>query len=147
MKGRYNPSQLTMDKLFEVPAAPKLTPGSLQFNNELRNVLSAILKQSPKSRYEIAARMSELLDEEISKNMIDSWTAESRRGWRFPFEFTAAFETACESYQLTELLAQKRGCKILVGEEVLLAELGKLESMEADLKERKKALKQIMKRR
>lgn len=141
MKQRRNSRQMTLDALFVIPKTPVQIPGSLNYAVELRHVLSQALKESPKSRYEIAAKMSEQLGIEITKNQLDAWTAESRDQWRFPLEYAAAFEAACGCYRLTELLAAKRGCKVLIGEEALLAELGRLERMEADLKEQKKLIK------
>lgn len=126
---------------FDVPVAPAPIGGSLEYSHELCHVLSDALKHSPKSRYQIAADMSELTGQDITKAMLDAWTAESKQPWRFPFEFAAAFEVACISTCLQELLGRKRGSRILVGEEVLLAELGRLEKAEADISLRKRLLK------
>lgn len=71
---------------FEVPAAPTPIPGALNMSTEMRGLVSNILKDCPKSRFEVAARMSELTGVEITKYQLDSWTAESRDGWRFPLE-------------------------------------------------------------
>jgi hypothetical protein len=43
----------------------------------------------PLSRYQVAAKMSELLDVDITKTMLDSWTAESKEQHRFPALFFA----------------------------------------------------------
>ncbi len=137
--------QLTFDDL--VPKAPQPIEGSLNVGLEVRGLLKRVMKESPKSRYEIAAKMSELLGFEITKHQLDSWTAESRDGWRFPLEYLPAFEMACETHELTNWLAKKRGCRLLIGEEALLAELGKVERMEQEIKERKKALKELLKKR
>lgn len=145
MSRRHGQDHLTLD-LFEIPQASSL-PGSLAGGMDVRGLLSDALKRSPRSRFEIAARMSELTGTEITKNQLDSWSAESREGWRFPLEYAPSFETACESYALTQWLAAKRGCKVLVGEEALLAELGKIEQMELDLKQQKAALKGYLGRR
>jgi len=133
--------QLTFSSLFEIPKPVQPVSGSLNFSVELRQVLSNALKNCPKSRFEIASRMSELLGIEVTKNSLDSWCAESREAWRFPFEFSAAFEEATETLALTQLLAGKRGAKVLVGEEVLRSELGKLEMAEMDIKRKKMILK------
>ncbi len=130
---------------FDVPVAPAPTGGSLDCANELRAELSAALKETPLSRYAVAARMSELTGHEISKSMLDSWTAESKLPWRFPFEFAAAFETVCGTTRLQALLGRKRGSRILVGEEVLLMELGRIEKTEVELASRKKALRERLK--
>ncbi len=127
--------------LFDVPKRPAETPGALNFSAELRAVLTEALKKCPRSRYEVAARMSELLGVEVTKFQLDSWTAESRDAWRFPFEYSAAFEAATETMVLQDLLARKRGCRVLVGADVLKAELGKLELQEAEIRERRRLLK------
>ncbi len=133
--------------LFDVPSAPALIGGSLDYATELRYALSDALKKTPLSRHEIAARMSELTGHDISKSMLDAWTAESKAVWRFPFEYAAAFEAACESHCLQELLARKRGTRILVGEDALLAEMGKVQKAKTDLAEREKALRHRMRRK
>lgn len=127
--------------LFEIPRAPTPIGGSLNYALELRAVLSDSLKNTPKSRYEVAARMSELLGVEITKEMLDSWTAESKKPWRFPFEYAAAFEASCDTTSLQELLGRKRGSRILVGEDNLFAELGRIQQTRADLGEREKLIK------
>lgn len=132
--------------LFDIPRAPAPTGGSLDYATELRNVLSEALKKTPQSRYLIAARMGELTGQDISKSMLDAWTAESKTPWRFPFEYAAAFEAACETTCLQELLGRKRGCRILVGEEALHAELGKVIEQKIELAEREKALKTRLRR-
>ena len=140
------PDTQTLD-LFDVPRPPAPTAGSLACGSQLRHLLSEVLKRCPKSRYEVAARMSELAGAEVTRHQLDSWTAESREGWRFPFEYTAAFEAATDSYALTQLLASQRGCSLLVGEEALLAEMGRLDRQEQELRERKAALRSVLGRR
>lgn len=88
--------------------------------------------------------MSELLGVEVTKNQLDAWTAESRDGWRFPFEYAAAFEVACDSMCLQELLSGKRGARVFAGKDALRAELGKLELMEGEVRERKRLLKKFL---
>lgn len=127
--------------LFDVPTAPAPVGGSLDYTRELNHVLSQAITESGRSRYEVAGRMSELTGQDITKSMLDAWTAESKHEWRFPFEFAAAFEAACESTCLQELLGRKRGSRILVGEDALHAELGRLDIDEARIKSRRAALK------
>jgi hypothetical protein len=134
---------LTVD-MFDIPRAPAPTGGSLDYSVELAHVLSEALKKSPKSRYEIAARMSELVGQEIGKATLDAWTAESKSGWRFPFEYAAAFEVACGCTSMQELLCRKRGSRILEGEEALQAELGRLECEEHAVKQRRLAIRKYL---
>ena len=134
---------LTLD-LFEVPMPTAPMPGALNFSHALRRLLSDLLKNSPQSREIIAGRMSELTGETITKHQLDSWTAESREGWRFPLEYLPALEVACETHQVTTWLADLRGCKVLVGKEALDAEIGKLERLKEDAGKRIKQLKHAM---
>jgi len=141
MKQRHDP--LTMD-LFEVPIARAPLPGALAIGPALRHLLSDLLKASPLQRFEIAALMSELTGQEITKHQLDSWTADSREGWRFPLEYLPAFEVALSTHSITAWLADLRGCKVLVGKEALDAEIGKLERLKEDAARKIKQLKQAM---
>lgn len=134
---------LTLD-LFEVPTPVSPLAGNLDLDMPLRMALSDSLKHADADRWAVAAEMSRLTGREISKYMLDAYTAESRSDHNFPFRYAAAFEVATSSYCLTNMLAKARGCKVLVGKEALLAELGRIDHMEADLKQQKAALKRYL---
>lgn len=134
---------LTLD-LFEVPMPRVPLPGALDVGLQLRHLISDLLKASPKTRFEIAARMSELLGHEVSTHQLNAWTAESREGWRFPLEYLPAFEVAVETHQVTTWMADLRGCKVLVGKDAMDAEIGKLERLKEDAARRIKQLKHAM---
>lgn len=137
------PDALTLD-LFEIPQPAPAAEGALNFAVELRHLLSRMLKACPRSRYEVAARMSELLGADISKYQLDAWTAESREPWRFPLEYAIALEVACESHALTEWLAAKRGGLVLWGKEALRAQLGQLELTHDQAARRIREIKRTM---
>src|SRR3972149_3251919 len=65
--------------------------GSFDIDRQFREAISAALKACPWSRYQVAARMSELAGQEITASMIYSWTAESKEHHRFPAVFLSAF--------------------------------------------------------
>lgn len=134
---------MTLD-LFEVPVARDPKPGALAVGLPLRHLLSDLLKASPLSRFDIAARMSELTGQEITKHQLDAWTAESRDGWRFPLEYLPAFEVAVGTHDITAWVASLRGCKVLVGKEALDAEIGRLERARDEAAKRIKHLKSTM---
>lgn len=134
---------LTMD-LFEVPVPTAPLPGALNFSLTLRHLISDALKSNPLTRTDIAARMSELTGDSITKHQLDAWTAESREGWRFPLEYLPALEVACETTVLTAWIASIRGGKVLMGKEALDAEIGKLERLKEDAGRKIKQLKIAM---
>ena len=139
--------QHTPDLFASIPRAVPAAPGALNFSVELRAALSQALKTTPHTRYQVAAQMGDLLGLEVTKYQLDSWTAESRDAWRFPFEYAAAFEVACETACLQELLARTRGYRLLEGEDSLLVDLGRIEQMEGELKRQKQEIKQYLGRK
>lgn len=135
---------LVTPDMFAIPAPAVPSVGGLDVGLGLRHLLSDLLKASPATRYQIAARMAELTGHEISKHQLDSWTAESREAWRFPLEYLPALEVALESHAITAWIADLRGCTLLVGKDALLAELGKVERAKQDLLGREKTLKRLL---
>lgn len=71
--------------------------GSLDIDNEIRAAVSQDIKYAHDStgrelsRYEVAARMSELTGHEITKSMLDNFSAESHEKHRFLCQFLPAF--------------------------------------------------------
>ena len=101
--------------------------GSFNIDRSFREAISAALKQCPLSRYQVAARMSELTDTDITKTMLDSWTAESKEQHRFPVIFLPAF---CEAVGCTEplkMLGTLIGVFVLPGPEALRAEIQRMD--------------------
>lgn len=133
--------QMTLDELFEIPRPVVATPASMDYDKEIRHLLPSALKQISKTRYEVCARMSELIGHEITISMLNSWTAESREAWRFPMAYATPFEIACDTFCLTEFQARQRGCKVYAGDEVRQAEIGRIESQMSELAVKLKAMK------
>ena len=109
--------------------APKA--GSLDIDIEFRELISQTLKECPYSRYHVAARMSELTGHEITKSMLDSWTAESKDNHRFPAVFLPAFCNAVGNAAVVDFLGRKTGVYVLPGKEALRAEVQKLKEQKS----------------
>jgi len=114
--------------------------GSLNIQYQFQAVISDCIKGCTLSRWEIAGRMSALINQEISKYMLDTWTAESKEYHRFPAEYLPAFCQAVDSYEPLRFLAEKAGVFMLPGPEALRSEIKKIEE------EIKKLQKQRQKR-
>lgn len=127
---RIDPKQLTIfdaiRRIQEREAAHKPS-GSFDIDRQFREAISATIKGCPRSRYEIAARMSELIGQEITKTTLDSWTAESKDGHRFPAIFLSAFCEATGSSEPLKILGRLVGVFVMPGPEALRAEIQKLE--------------------
>lgn len=120
-------------------------PGSFNIGVQIREMISEGIKQSGLSRYETAARMSELVGEEITKSQLDSWTAESKEGHRFPVQYLAAFAKTTGYIEPLRLIADMIGCYIVESEGALLSELGRIDQYKRKLSEREKAIREFLK--
>lgn len=137
-------SDLLTPDLFEVPVPVRPIPGALAVGPALRGLLSDLLKRGPGSRHDVAARMSELTGDHISKHQLDSWTAESREGWRFPLEYLPAFEEAVHTHDVTAWVADLRGARLSVGREALEAQLGRVAQQRDELARQERVLKKLL---
>jgi hypothetical protein len=129
---------------FPVPRAVELGPGTLDLDARVRAEVKRMIRDSGLLRDEIARRMSEASGRGIVKHHLDSWTAPSRPAWQFPFHLAPAFEAATGSRGLLELLAEVRGCRVLVGVESLNAEIGRLQREETELRRKRLALTKLL---
>lgn len=137
---------LTME-LFSIPEAVEAIAGMLDMDVAIREALNDAIKFSDFNRYEIAAEMSRLTGRNITRYMLDAYTSDSREAHNFPLRYAVAFEQVTGSYCIMQLLAKLRGCKVLVGDEALYAELGRLEQAEMEVKSQRTMLKQFIESR
>lgn len=119
-------------------------PGSFNVRERLAEALTEALKGCPFTRYEAAARMSELLGVEVTKTQLDSWTAESKEYHRFPAEYLAAFCKVTGSLEPLRIMAELLQCYVIESEEALLAELGKIDQARKELARRERAIRQYL---
>jgi len=133
--------------LFDIPRPAPATPGSMDFSREIAHVMSRALKECPLERADVAARMTKLLGKEVSLSMLNAWTAESATAHNISLVKAIAFDAATDGYALLQFFAEKRGCKVLVGEDALKAELGEIEQMKARLAQQEKAIKRYLEKK
>lgn len=133
----------TLD-MFEVPQPAGKAPASMDYRSVVAHMVAEMLKQAESDRYGVAAEMSRLTGREITKAMLDAYTSEAREAWNIPFWLAPALETACDSHMLSAWMADKRGARLMVGKEVLAAELGKLEQLRDEAAQKIRELKRIM---
>jgi hypothetical protein len=137
--------QLTLNLEFHIPAAPSTGAfGLLNLAADVRKAMTTAIRESGKSREQIAGEMSVATGMPITLYMLNAWTAESREDHRFPLQYAVAFEAVTGSFALTELHNARRGCRTLIGADALLADLGELEQLETDIRKRKQALKRLL---
>lgn len=151
MKGRIDTSQLNIfDLIKEISkkqAEASLHPqtfGKASIDAAVRALISESLKKCPLSRYEVAAKMSEILGVEITKAQIDSWSAESKENHRFPYIYTGAFCQVTGDKSLARYMAELCGGYFIEGEDAVRLELGKIEEQKQELAKREKAIREFL---
>lgn len=128
--------------LFLIPRPVTPNKGALSCRAEISALMSDALKGH--DRYEVATEMSKLLGREVSKNMLDAYTAESREEHIPPFDTAIAFDMAVGGHLLLDFAASKLGARVSIGKEALNAQLGKLERVRDEAAKQIKQLKIIM---
>lgn len=91
------------------------------------------LKEDPRSRDEIAGAMSALLDEPVSKAMLDAYASEAREQHAIPAHRFFALIAVTDRPDLLDQRTREIGAAVLVGEELLVARLGNLEARRRQL--------------
>jgi hypothetical protein len=135
---------LTGDLFARIPKATPLNAGAWRFRIEIAHAMGEAIKTCEKDRYQIAADMSRLLGREITVNTLDKYTSEASEDHLPNIETAIAFDAATGQLAIVSLFAEKLGCRVLPGEQVLLAELGKLEQMKGDISRRERAIKKVL---
>jgi len=103
--------------------------------------ISGIITQSRLSREQITERMTQTTGDEITVNMLNAWTAESKKQHRFPLEYAAAFCQAVGNTKLLDYLLQEMGLVAISEKEQLLFDILRNEKAIEDLKRRNTRLK------
>lgn len=135
-----HPGQVEIN-FFDVPATPTRETGSLDIAHAVRDVLVDMLaaaKIADQDRFDIATSISRLSNRSMTKDMLDQYCANSADGKRFPLEALPALTVTTGDFRLLEYLADCCGCRILRGEESMVAELGALAMQEKAIKDRLK---------
>lgn len=99
--------------------------GSMNDGALIRGVLVEAIRNSGKSRPQIADEMTRLVGREITERALNAYTAESKEDHRWPAELTRAFCCATGDDRLLRVLAEASGLRVITEEENHLLELGR----------------------
>lgn len=138
---------LTGDLFGSQPSPPLLLPGSMDYRRAVASLVSRALKSAEGSRYVVAGRMSELADVETSKGLLDSYTSESREECNLPLWKAPVVEAACNTRVLAEWHAGVLGGRVLWGDDILDADIGRAERELAAIQDEIKTLKKLQRGR
>ncbi|EXL08196.1 hypothetical protein BG46_01305 [Brucella anthropi] len=134
---------LQMD-FFSEPAFPVRSPVQQidldRYRAKMKRAMARAIRECHHDRPTIAARMSLYLGVNITKAMLDAWTAESKRAHDMTIPRFAAFVHATEAPWLWDEAAGMQGVTVLVGREAQLAEIGLLRQEQQRVARELKAL-------
>jgi len=122
-------------------------PGSMNIDIRLREEISKALRRCRLSRWQVVAQMSELLGSDVTKAALDSMTAESKEGHRFPLIWLAPFCKVTGTTRPIELVAEQLSMKVIGPEEVVAIELVRLERKRREIEAREAELRRRRERR
>ncbi len=120
---------------------PPVISHTVDLSGKIKRLVSLILKESPKSREQLAAEMSEAMDcPSFSKAMLDNYSSEANELHQIPlYRVIILVRVADASWAWDELLKDE-GFTVLFGEEALLAERGRVAQQIEELKKYQKEL-------
>jgi len=98
------------------------------------------LNDDERSRHEIAGLVSALLDDTVTKQMLDAYAAEAREDHNVSMHRFLALIAVTDRHDILDALIRRIGGAVLVGEEILTAQLGHIDRQIADLKTRRRTL-------
>ncbi len=131
--------------LFEVPHPASAVPGAMDFRPLITAMVGQMLDAAArlgKDRFQVAAEVSRLVGREVSKYMLDAYTAPSREDYNAPAWLIAPLEVVSETWIYSRWLAEVRGGRLLIGRDALAAELGRIERQKDELHRAERAIKE-----
>lgn len=121
-KGKAHPNQLGF--LFEAPIARTGVAALAGIERRISATVATILNTDSRQREVIAAEMSVLLDEDVSRLMLDAYASPARTEHKVPMSRFLALVQVTGRHDLMDPLFREIGAAVLVGEEVLTARVG-----------------------
>lgn len=138
------PSVTQMAFSFEV-AAPPRDADLAGLDRVIASKVARALKDDVRSREIIAAAMSELLNEEVTRWMLDAYASPARDTHNMPTHRFLALITVTGRIDLLDQAMRRIGCAALFGEEMAAARLGHLQAQRAAIDEEIKQARQSAK--
>lgn len=135
--------------LFSVPRAAAPIAGSMDYRQHVKGLISDMLdgaRAAGLDRWEVAAQASRLAGRDVSKNMLDGYTAESREEFNCPLWLAPVLEIVCRSTAAAEWHGGVVGGQLLLGAAAIDAEIGRLEGERDKVTEQLRHMKQYQRR-
>lgn len=137
-KARAHPGQLGF--AFDTPVAASGPAALAGIEQRISRTVGTILNSDSRPREIIAAEMSLLLEDEISRAMLDAYSSPARPEHKVPMSRFLALIAVTKRHDLLDPLMREIGAAVLVGAEVMTARLGQIDREIARLRDEKTKL-------
>lgn len=134
-------SDLQMAFSFDAPTAATSEGDLAGYAAMIAASVARICREDGRNRHEIAIAMSTVLNEPVSKAMLDAYASESRDQHTIPAHRWLALVAVAGRWDVADAIITRAGARILSGEEIRAAELGHVQAQIAELQERQRELK------
>lgn len=98
---------------------------SLNLDLAVRKAITVAVKQSSKSRAQVADDLARLTGHRVSEHMLHSFSSESKEGHRFPAAWLAAFCVSTRDRGLLQTIVEHAGYRLVTNDEAMLIELAR----------------------
>ncbi|MDM7928690.1 hypothetical protein [Blastomonas fulva] len=130
---------------FEAPKPVSMPAELAGLDAMIAAAVGTVLKEDTRSRHEIAGAMSALLAEEVSAMMLDAYASEARGNHNIPTHRALALVAVTGRFDVMDALVRRIGAALVIGEEIILTEMGNIDRQLAELKARQRMLATIAK--
>jgi hypothetical protein len=137
-KAKAHPDQLGFT--FTTPVAASGPAALAGLEQRICRTAATILNSDPRPREIIAAEMSILLEDDISRAMLDAYSSPARAEHKVPMSRFLALIAVTKRHDLLDPLMREIGAAVLVGAEVMTARLGQIDREIARLRDEKTKL-------
>jgi hypothetical protein len=125
---------------FEPPLPARAAADLAGLDRVTAAAVAQCLKDDPRSREEIAGAMSALLSEDVTRWMLDAYASGARDHHNISAARFFALVAATDRFDILDTTLRRIGAAVLVGEELINAELGHLDRQIATLRARRKMI-------
>lgn len=137
-RGTLDDSQLAFS--FAAPRPATMDGDLAGLRQLIASGVARMLREDPRSRFEVAGRVSALMAEEVTKNMLDAYASEAREQHNVSAERFLALVAATERFDILDAILARVGARVLVGEEMHAARLGHLLAARRDIDQQIRAM-------
>lgn len=138
--GKAKPHPDQMGFAFEAPQAATGEASLAGLDAMISRTVGQILNSDTRTREVIAAEMTVLLGDEVSRAMLDAYASPARTSHSISATRLLALVAVTKRHDLFDPLVRQIGAGLLVGDEVMTARLGHIEQRIKALQAEKRAL-------